>query len=80
MAKKVELKMLIDNQLESVNPKTTADNVFLTDGTTVQSAISTLQSKVATIEGKLYLDTVYMTDSNGNILNDGSGTNLVAVY
>lgn len=80
MAKKVELKMLVSNELTSIYPKTTADNVFLTDGTTVQSAISTLQSKVAIMESKLYLDTVYMTDSNGNILNDGSGTNLVAVY
>ncbi len=94
MTKKIEFRIVVGNELVSLYPKTTANNVYLTNGNTVESAISSLQSavsnlstdlstltaKVNTMEDKLDFDTVYMTGSNGAILNDGSGTNLVAIY
>lgn len=87
MAKKVQLKYVLSGTLTEINPRTSADNVLLNDGTTVEatlttmkSTLSSLVSRVDIMEDKLDFDTVYMTDGNGTILNDGSGTNLVAVY
>jgi len=87
MAKKVQLKYVLSGTLTEINPRTSADNVLLNDGTTVEatlttmkSTLSSLVSRVNIMEDKLDFDTVYMTDGNGTILNDGSGTNLVAVY
>ena len=94
VTKKIEMKMKVSSDVITYYPKTTADNVYLTDGNTVQSTITSLQSTVSTLStdlsalitrvntmyDKLYFDSIYMTDSNGIILTDGSGTNLVAVY
>jgi len=88
MAKKIEFTKAILSSgvktLEVYYPRTTADNVLyeLANGTTsdVQTVLSALIQKVDTMYEKLYFESVYMTDSNGTVLNDGSGYNLVAVY
>lgn len=90
----IKMQMVVDGELTIFNPTTTAANVELEDGTTVQNAITALQSTVSTLNtdlsaltdkvnkmyDKLDFDTVYMTNNDGEVLTDGSGTNLVAVY
>ena len=88
MAVSVQMKVVVNEQLTELYPKTSAANVIMSDGsTTVQSAITTLQTnlsalttKVNTMYDKLFFESVYMTNSNGVTLTDGDGTNLVAVY
>ena len=47
---------------------------------TLQSQISTLQTDVSSVQNKLDSDNLYMKNSNGAILTDGSGNNLVAIH
>ena len=85
--KKVQLKGVINNTLTDIYPKTTADNVIMNSGKTVEQAITELSTAVGTLNtnysnltAKLYLDTVYMKDTNNTTITDGDGTGLVAVY
>ena len=93
MAKKVELRKKINNSVEVIYPKTIATNVYMSNGKTVEARITELQTDLTTLandwasaKAKLYLDSLYMRNSNGDLLddgstlNDGSGLNLVAVY
>lgn len=94
MAKKVILKKMVNNVIEDVYPRTTAANVIMNSGKTVEETISEIQTSLSALsadwnaaKAKLYLNSIYMTDSQGNVLNDGSGIlsdgsslNLVAIY
>ena len=87
MAKNVELKKKIGNSIECIYPKTLAANVYTESGKTVETRISELNTEITNLKAKLFLDSIYMTDSNDQIItdgderfNDGSGLNLVAVY
>lgn len=93
MAKKVELTKYLraSNRLEVCYPSTTAEIVRYTnaDGDvssvqttlrSIESAYADLYRKYEEMYAKLCFDSVYITDSNGDILDDGSGTNLVPVY
>ena len=80
MAKKVKLVKKTGSTLYDCYPKTTADIVMMDDDTSVYQAITDLQSELSELKAKLYLDSIYMDDGNGSLLNDGDGNNLVAVY
>ena len=45
----------------------------------INTALSALTTKVDDMYDKLFMESIYMT-KNGVTLNDGAGTNLVAVY
>jgi len=86
MAKKVQLTKMINQVAEPIYPRTTANNVIMDSGKTVETsigeintALTALTTKVNTMYDKLFMESVYMT-KNGVTLNDGAGTNLVAVY
>lgn len=94
MAKKVQLVKVVNSNVQIYYPKTSADNVAMDSGDSVEDTIAELQTAIATLQSQLTaltnnfnalkaeldLDTVYMKDSNDTILTDGSGNNLVAVY
>jgi hypothetical protein len=69
----------INNQLASVYPKTSADNVMYDDSSTVKDTIDSIIAEILRLENLLSIDSVYIRDSNGIVLDDGSGSNLVAV-
>lgn len=83
MAKKVIIKKKINNTVEEIYPRTTAANVIMSSGETVEYAITALQQDLSSLKSKLYVDSLFMKDSQGNYLYDGDGEdklNLVAVY
>ena len=83
MAKKVIIKKKINNTVEEIYPRTTAANVIMSSGETVENAITALQQDLSSLKSKLYVDSFFMKDSQGNYLYDGDGEdklNLVAVY
>ena len=83
MAKKVIIKKKINNTVEEIYPRTTAANVIMSSGETVENAITALQQDLSSLKSKLYVDSLFMKDSQGNYLYDGDGEdklNLVAVY
>lgn len=86
MAKKVALKKLINQTLETIYPETSAGIVYATSGNTVQYHLTDLIDRVTTLEtnynnlvDQLGINAVYMT-SNNQVMTDGEGSNLVAVY
>lgn len=76
---KITLFAKINNQLASVYPKTSADNVMYDDSSTVKDTIDSIIAEILRLENLLSIDSVYIRDSNGIVLDDGSGSNLVAV-
>lgn len=83
MAKKVIIKKKINDSVEEIYPRTTAANVIMGSGETVEYAITALQQDLSSLKSKLYVDSLFMRDSQGNYLYDGDGDdklNLVAVY
>lgn len=83
MAKKVIIKKKINDTVEEIYPRTTAANVIMSSGETVEYAITALQQDLSSLKSKLYVDSLFMKDSQGNYLYDGEGEdklNLVAVY
>lgn len=83
MAKKVIIKKKINDTVEEIYPRTTAANVIMSSGETVEYAITALQQDLSSLKSKLYIDSLFMKDSQGNYLYDGDGEdklNLVAVY
>lgn len=80
MAKNVQFQKVISGQLEVLNPRTTAANVILASGDSLETAIGVINSRLSTIENYLSIGTLYMTDSNGETLTDGEGNNLVAIH
>lgn len=83
MAKKVIIKKKINDTVEEIYPRTTAANVIMSSGETVEYAITALQQDLSSLKSKLYVDSLFMRDSQGNYLYDGDGEdklNLVAVY
>jgi len=83
MAKKVIIKKKINDTVEEIYPRTTAANVIMSSGETVEYAITALQQDLSSLKSKLYVDSLFMKDSQGNYLYDGDGEdklNLVAVY
>lgn len=83
MAKKVIIKKKINDTVEEIYPRTTAANVIMSSGETVEYAITALQQDLSSLKSKLYVNDLFMKDSQGNYLYDGDGDdklNLVAVY
>lgn len=80
MAKKVVMMQKVSGVLETFYPKTTAEQVIMNSGESVEEVLSTLVQKINLWESKLDFDTVYMKTDAGVLLDDGSGNNLVAVY
>lgn len=83
MAKKVIIKKKINDTVEEIYPRTTAANVIMSSGETVEYAITALQQDLSSLKSKLYIDSLFMKDSQDNYLYDGEGEdklNLVAVY
>ena len=94
LIKKVQPAKIINSVEYTLYFKTSADIVIMDSGETVEDTISSLQdtiddlqdqitalqTAISTMQDKLDFDTVYMKDSNGNILTDGAGNNLTAVY
>lgn len=83
MARKVIIKKKINDTVEEIYPRTTAANVIMSSGETVEYAITALQQDLLSLKSKLYMDSLFMKDSQGNYLYDGDGDdklNLVAVY
>lgn len=76
---KITLFAKINNQLASVYPKTSADNVMYDDSSTLKDTIDSIIAEILRLENLLSIDSVYIRDSNGIVLDDGSGSNLVAV-
>lgn len=79
MANKIELKMVINGEEQSYYPKTSADAVMYNNETTVKQAIEALTNEILNLEKVLSINSVYITDENGVLLDDGAGNNLVAV-
>lgn len=75
MAKKVQLKKVVSNNLEVLYPQTSAEQVLMANGSTLETVLSDLIDR-------LDMDQIYITDSNDQIITDGdtSATGLVAVY
>ena len=69
----------INNQLASIYPKTIADNVMYDETNTVKDVIDSIIAEITRIEKILSIDSVYIRDNNNILLDDGSGSNLVAV-
>ena len=69
----------INNQLASVYPKTSADNVIYDNSSTVKETIDSIIAEITRLEDLLSINSLYIKDSNGITLDDGSGSNLVAV-
>lgn len=80
MAKKVVMMQKVSGVLETFYPKTTAEQVIMNSGESVEEVLSALVQKINLWESKLDFDTVYMKTDAGVLLDDGSGNNLVAVY
>ena len=96
MAKKVVIQKKVKGSLEQIYPQTSANNVIMSSGKTVEETIAELNSTIATLSSsltalttkvntmydKLEFETVYSVGSNGSTLTDGSELNLglVAVY
>ena len=87
MAKKVVFAQKVNNTVQEYYPKTTADNVIMNSGRTVEetvtglsTSLSALITRLDNLEAKLDLDTVYMKNASGGYQTDSDGTKLVAVY
>ena len=86
MAKKVQLKKSVNGTVQMLYPETSAECVYLNSGDSLQTSYTSLASRLATLEtnydnlvAQLGINSVYMT-SNSQIMTDGEGSNLVAVY
>lgn len=78
--KKIRFNAKSNGNVNTYYPQTSADVVLLSDGvTTVQSAIDSLQSRISAVETAINPSSVYMS-SNNVLLDDGDGTNLVAIH
>lgn len=86
MAKQVTLKKLVNQTMETIYPETSASVVYSASGNTVQYDLTNLTNRVTTLEtnytnlvDQLGINAIYMT-SNSQVMTDGEGSNLVAVY
>ena len=87
MAKKVQLMKKINNAVENIYPKSSADNIVMVSKvTTVEdelvalaTSLSTLQSNYNALVNRLDIDKVYSQTSAGILLEDDDGTNLIAL-
>ena len=76
---KITLFTKLNDQIASIYPKTTADNVLYDDNTTVKEVLDSIIAEITRLEKILSIDSVYIRDDNNVLLDDGSGNNLVAV-
>jgi copper chaperone CopZ len=80
MAKKVQLKNLKGNTVQTIYPQTSADNVMYDSDTTTKEVVDALILEIRRLEKLLSIDSLYILDEDGEtLLNDGEGNNLVAV-
>ena len=63
MARKVIIKKMINDTVEEIYPRTTAANVIMSSGETVEYAITALQQDLSSLKSKLYVDSLFMKDS-----------------
>ena len=87
MAKKVQLKKSVNGTMQTLYPETSAECVYLNSGDSLQTSYTSLASRLSTLETnynnlvvQLGINSVYMTTGNNQIMTDGEGSNLVAVY
>lgn len=77
---KVTFIKKINDQIVSIYPKTSADNVLYDENTTIKEVIDQIILEIKNLEKVLSIDSVYMKADDGEtLLDDGSGNNLVAV-
>ena len=69
----------INDRLASIYPKTIADNVMYDENNTVKDVLDSIVAEITRLEKILSIDSVYIRDDNNVLLDDGSGSNLVAV-
>lgn len=79
MAKKVLLQRKIDGNVLVIHPQTSADQVMYSDDYTIKQIIDAVILELRNLEDILCINSVYLSDEYGNLLDDGSGTNLTVV-
>lgn len=86
MAKKVQLKKSVSGTIQTLYPETSAECVYMNSGDSLETSYSSLISRIGTLEtnytnliNQLGINSVYMT-SNGTVMTDGEGSNLIPVY
>ena len=82
MARKVVMRKVVNSTLHDIYPKSMASIVYMDDGTTVQSVLTSLLSTVQNLVDAhtTSSDSVYMLDSNEQIETDSDGTGLVNIF
>ena len=80
MAKKVILKRKVNDEMVTFFPQTSADNVMYDEDTTVKEVIDSVLSEIKYLERVLSINSLYIVGDDGHtLLDDGKGTNLVAI-
>ena len=78
--RKVKINKLVGAQVLTLVPYTTADNVDYSDTYTVKDVLDAIVAEIQRLEDLLSIDSLYIRDSNGNIIYESGTTDpLVAV-
>jgi hypothetical protein len=78
MEKEVELRKKVNGSACTLYPKTSAENVKYSSDQSVADILSGILADIKLIKENLGItEEVYAKDSSGNVLDDGSGTNIV---
>ena len=79
MSLNIKLAKKINGKLQILNLQTQADAVVYDESLNVKDTLDALVEAVDNLESSLYLDTIYITTSDGEIITDDGGTGAVAV-
>ena len=77
--KKINLVKKSGENIYAYHPASSADVIAYESSLTVKDVLDAIVDSVEQVENRLNSNSVYMTDSNGEIMRDESGVGLVEV-
>ena len=75
--RKISLVKKVGENVCNYHPASSADVIIYEQSLTVQDVLDAIVDSVEQIENRLVSNSVYMTNSNGEIITDESGIGLV---
>lgn len=79
VVKKINLVKKNGENTYNYHPASSADVISYEQSLTVQDVLDAIVDSVEQIENRLISNSVYMVNSNGEIITDDSGTGLVEI-